>query len=111
MATQQQNIEIAVGEDSLQTLTMLNSDGSSTISISGLSMTFVASYPGGTEVVTLSTAAGSMTAGAPAPCNALLDFSSTMTVNLAPGYLDFQIRVINPGQNTETTTGTLVLTP
>jgi hypothetical protein len=111
MATQTQHLQWAVGEDVSDTLTMYGPDGVTTVSIAGRSLTFTASLPGGAPVITFSTAAGSMTAGLPQVCNALIFSASSITLNIPPGYFDFQIRTVDVGANTETTVGTLVLTP
>ena len=111
MATQQQQITFAVGEDVSDTMTMYNQDGSSTLSVTGWALELVVSIPGGANLFTLSTAAGSMTAGSPAPCYALIHFADSVTVNVPPNYYNFSIRRTDAGFIGETTTGTLMLTP
>ncbi len=109
MATQQGQIMIAAGEDAVETLSMYGSDGSSTVNITGWTLEFVASYPGGADVITL-TSPATITVASPLPYQALLNFARADTVDLPPGYYDFQIRRTDVGAAGETTTGTLMLT-
>ncbi len=108
MSTQQGQIMIAAGEDAIETLSMYGS-GTDTVDITGWTLEFVASYPGGADVITL-TSPATITVASPLPYQALLNFASADTSNLPPGYYDFQIRRTDAGANGETTTGTLMLT-
>ncbi len=100
---------IAVGEDALETLSMYDSAGTSTIDITGWTLEFTASYPGGLTVITLNSPA-EITVASPLPYQALISIAAADTVDLPPGYYDFSIRRTDAGANGETTTGTVMLT-
>ncbi len=109
MATQQGQISIAAGEDADEVLTMYDNTGSTTVNINGWSLTLTATYPGGATVVTKSSPT-EISVASPLSCQATIHFLAADTVDLPPGYYDFQIRRTDSGTVGEVTAGTLMLT-
>ncbi len=110
MPTQLGQIQLAAGEDAIETLSIYGTDGSTTIDITGWSLEFVATLPGGATVITL-TSPATITVASPLAYQALLNFASADTVDLPPGYYDFTIRRTDAGAVAEVTDGTLMLIP
>ncbi len=109
MATQQQII-FSAGEDVIDTLSVYNSDGVSTVDLTGSDLTLYARRPGGALVLSLASPTY-ITAALPLPYQASVTFPAAGTASISAGYYDLSIWRTNTGGAAEFTVGTLMLNP